>query len=83
VGAEVSQVVKAKMRENANTWSKLLGVSGGALELTKCSYHIVTWKFSSSGAPVLSTDRAEFGGVTVSGGYGHGRRTRITVFVSV
>ncbi|KAI2506413.1 hypothetical protein MHU86_8039 [Fragilaria crotonensis] len=65
-GAEVSQVVKAKMRENANTWSKLLEVSGGALELTKCSYHIVTWKFSSSGAPVLSTDRAEFGGVTVS-----------------
>ncbi|KAI2493074.1 hypothetical protein MHU86_21458 [Fragilaria crotonensis] len=55
-----------KMQKNANIWSQLLSVSGGALELTKCSYHIVHWKFATSGAPVLCNDREQFGGVAVS-----------------
>ena len=42
-----------KAAYNASTWAKFLSASGGALELTKCSYHVLHWHFSSSGAPVL------------------------------
>jgi hypothetical protein len=42
-----------KARLNANTWSSLLGVTGGALELSKCSYHVMSWGFAMNGAPVL------------------------------
>jgi hypothetical protein len=29
-----------KMRHNAQTWADMLGASGGALELSKCSCHL-------------------------------------------
>ena len=35
-------------------WTGLLRATGGALELTKCSYHIMYWKFIPNGAPVLT-----------------------------
>ena len=47
----VSMVNKAKT--NATVWSQLLQSTGGALELSKCSYHVLYWKFSEHGAPVL------------------------------
>ena len=31
----------------------MLYASGGALELSKCSCHIIQWQFSMQGAPVL------------------------------
>ena len=40
--------------KNATTWAGLLGATGGALELSKCSYHVMYWKFSPQGAPVLA-----------------------------
>ena len=40
--------------KNANAWAGLLGATGGALELPKCSYHILYWKFTPQGAPVLA-----------------------------
>ena len=43
-----------KARSNVTTWSDLLQATGGALELSKCSYHVAFWKFSIQGAPVLS-----------------------------
>ena len=43
-----------KAKANATTWAGLLGATGGALELSKCSYHIVYWKFSKQGALVLT-----------------------------
>jgi hypothetical protein len=44
-----------KVRHNAQAWTNLvLGVSGGAVELSKCSCHIMEWIFSRQGAPVLS-----------------------------
>jgi hypothetical protein len=42
-----------KLRFNAQTWANILGASGGALELSKCSCHFAVWKFSAKGDPVL------------------------------
>jgi exonuclease III len=42
-----------KLRSNAQVWANMLGVSGGSLELSKCSYHLVEWKFALHGDPVL------------------------------
>ena len=44
-----------KAEHNAVTWSNLLSATGGSLELSKCSYHVIHWKFSAQGAPVLSS----------------------------
>ena len=52
-------------QSNATTWAKLLGASGGALELSKCSYHVVFWKFSIQGAPVLTNMKNEIPSLTV------------------
>ena len=46
-------LVLAQTQHNAQTWNDLLTVSGGALELPKCSYHVVHWKFAKNGSPVL------------------------------
>lgn len=51
--------LQRKARVNATEWSNLLQATGGALELSKCSYHIAFWKFSIQGAPVLSNIRQE------------------------
>ena len=48
------QELLTKARANAMEWSYLLQATGGALELSKCSYHVSFWKFSIQGAPVLS-----------------------------
>ncbi|KAI2506424.1 hypothetical protein MHU86_8050 [Fragilaria crotonensis] len=50
--ATVHQIV-SQAQANAQCWSDLLHASGGALELSKCSTHILQWQFSLSGAPVL------------------------------
>jgi hypothetical protein len=38
-----------KLRHNAQTWADILGASGGALELSKCSCHLLAWKFTDKG----------------------------------
>ena len=45
--------LRARVEHNAQAWTNLLSASGGALELTKCSCHMVEWQFSIQGAPVL------------------------------
>ena len=45
-------LVLAQTQRNAQTWNDLLTASGGALELRKCSYHVVHWKFAKIGSPV-------------------------------
>ena len=42
-----------KLRHNAQTWADLLGTTGGALELSKCSCHLLSWHFGNKGDPVL------------------------------
>jgi hypothetical protein len=46
-----------QLQANAQLWSGLLEASGGALELSKCSYHVIAWQFTTKGAPVLVTSR--------------------------
>jgi hypothetical protein len=43
------------MRFDAQLWHDLLWTSGGALELTKCQYHLMDWNFTIAGAPILNT----------------------------
>jgi hypothetical protein len=46
-----------QLRHNAQAWSDILGASGGALELSKCSCHLLNWNFSARGDPVLASTR--------------------------
>jgi hypothetical protein len=50
------QTIIAQLKNNAQLWAELLGVTGGALELSKCSYHVLAWRFTVTGAPTLVTD---------------------------
>jgi hypothetical protein len=45
----------SRMRYDAQLWHNLLWSSGGALELTKCQYHLMDWDFTIAGAPILNT----------------------------
>jgi hypothetical protein len=49
----VAQLVQ-QAQYNAQVWNNLLAVSGGALELSKTSCHVLQWLFSANGAPVLA-----------------------------
>lgn len=48
-----------KTRTNMKAWSNLLTASGGALEMSKCSSHVLQWKFSMQGTPVLVSATTE------------------------
>jgi exonuclease III len=45
-----------RMRDDAQLWSDLLWSSGGALELSKCSYQILHWEFGTDGTPKIVTE---------------------------
>jgi hypothetical protein len=66
---ESLQWLIGQAQANATTWAKLLGASGGALELKKCSYHVMYWKFSMQGAPVLTNMNKEIPQLTVQDPY--------------
>ena len=51
---------------NAKKWADLLSITGGALELSKCSYHVVVWKFSLQGAPILVNMKSELPTISVN-----------------
>lgn len=38
--------------KDAQIWHDILWASGGALELSKCSYQLLSWTFSSAGTPM-------------------------------
>ena len=59
------QLIITQLKDNAQLWAELLGVTGGALELSKCSYHVLAWQFTVTGAPTLVTDSSRFKGVSV------------------
>ena len=44
---------------NAQLWADLLQVSGGAIEMAKCSVHVIQWLFSATGGPVLQLYEAD------------------------
>jgi len=41
---------------DAQTWHDVLGASGGALELPKCSYQLLSWQFTKDGVPYLKME---------------------------
>jgi hypothetical protein len=49
-----SNVIISRMRFDAQLWH-VLWTSRGALELTKCQYHLMDWNFTIAGAPILNT----------------------------
>jgi hypothetical protein len=46
-----------QMLSYAQVWANLLRPSGGILELSKCSYHLLEWSFAQQGDPVLITNK--------------------------
>lgn len=53
----IQKLVK-QTQTNAQAWTDMLHASGGALELSKCSCHVIQWQFSMQGAPVLVPKRS-------------------------
>jgi hypothetical protein len=45
----------SRLRHDMIAWKELLEASGGKLELTKCFYYILTWRFDNKGNPILTT----------------------------
>ena len=50
--ATVTQLLN-QAQHNAQTWTDLLSASGSALEVSKCSRHVLHYKFTIQGAPSL------------------------------
>eukprot|EP00957_Ditylum_brightwellii_P076773 5835412-Ditylum_brightwellii.AAC.1 len=42
------------IQQDSQLWSKLLWLSGGLLEFTKCSYHILHFNFKPDGSPEVN-----------------------------
>ena len=45
--------ILALAQQDAQTWHDLLLASGGALELPKCVYQVISWTFKSDGSPFM------------------------------
>jgi hypothetical protein len=52
-----------KATKEAQRQNNLLAITGGAVEIPKCTFHLASYKFAASGAPVLDPLTG-----TVSGG---------------
>ena len=50
------QQLIARMQSGAQLWGDLLHVSQGALEIPKCNYYVMQWKFQASGIPTLANN---------------------------
>ena len=48
-----------RMEHDAQVWNDLLYCSGGKLELTKCSFHMLHFEFLPNGKPIPALDRYE------------------------
>jgi hypothetical protein len=47
------RMIVDKATKDAQRWNDLLAITGGALEIPKCKFHLASYKFAPSGAPVL------------------------------
>ena len=50
---QTTNVILRQAQNNAQIWTDLLSASGGALEVSKCSCHVMQYKFTPQGAPSL------------------------------
>ena len=46
------ETMMANMQTDAQAWNDLLWCSGGKLELPKCSYHVLRFRFTPTGQPI-------------------------------
>ena len=53
-----SATMIARMQQDAQWWHDLLWASGGALELPKCSFHLIKSRWTPSGIPFLEPNTA-------------------------
>ena len=44
--------LKEKLKQDGTWWAGLLAATGGKLELSKCFYYLLTWKYDKKGNPV-------------------------------
>jgi hypothetical protein len=56
-----------RMRYDAQLWNEILWASGGALELPKCTYHVIDYTFTLDGAPILRGGKVGSDLILVSG----------------
>jgi hypothetical protein len=49
------QLLKQNLREDGTWWAGLLEATGGKLELSKCFFYLVSWKFDSKGNAIPET----------------------------
>ena len=49
-----ARVLLKQATDDAQIWHDILWASGGALELSKCSYQLLSWTFSPLGVPALT-----------------------------
>jgi exonuclease III len=45
--------ILTKACHDAQSWHDVLAASGGALELSKCSYQLISWTFAKDGTPYM------------------------------
>lgn len=50
------QVLLKRLQQDAQCWNDLLFISGGKLEISKCSFHVLSFKFQPDGKPFPSKD---------------------------
>jgi hypothetical protein len=56
-----------KLQHDARLWERLLQATGGKLELTKCFYYILHWKFDNEGEPSpMTKEELEEKGVAIT-----------------
>lgn len=48
-------ILREALSKDINTWQHILAGSGGKLELIKCFYYILMWKFNKMGDPIPLT----------------------------
>ena len=50
---DTANMILTQAQENAQIWTELLSATGGALEVSKCSCHVIQYKFTPQGAPSI------------------------------
>lgn len=54
-----AETLMQSMKQDNQLWSDLLHFTGGALNLSKCNYHITHYSFTDRGTPVLTIPPSE------------------------
>ena len=49
----LAEILATQATSEIKTWKSFLRASGGALELPKCTYQILSWGFTMAGGPIL------------------------------